>query len=136
MPRSSGSGASCRPRPVAGQERTDAEVWRVDREADGGGVSAPTPVTDLNTAAWEFNPAISADGTRVVFTSINRPGGSGLGDLFTASGGDGAWSSEEPAPFNTPADEYHASFSPDGDTFYFVRRVGHGDLYEAAWPAP
>jgi hypothetical protein len=41
-----------------------------------------------------------------------------------------------PLSVNTPADEYHASLSPDGATLYFVRRAGTGDLYEVAWPTP
>ncbi len=71
-----------------------------------------------------------------MFTSIGRIGGSGQGDLFFATGADGEWSAAEPLPINTPDDEYHASYSPDGGTLYFVRRVGNGDLYEVAWPIP
>lgn len=172
-------------RPVEGQDGTDAEVWRVDRDGDSwsepvhlaaigsesdelgasvtaegvlwfasertGGVggwdlytadpdgddfSAPTPVEDFNTDIWEFNPAISADGNLLVFTSIQRPGGSGLGDLFVATRGDDGWSGEEPVAINTPADEYHASFSPDGATLYFVRRGVEGNIYEAPWSSP
>jgi Tol biopolymer transport system component len=170
-------------RPVAGQERTDAEVWRVDRvgeewgepvhvagvgsEADELGASvsedgtlwfasdreggqwdlytaasegeagaAPAPVAELNTGIWEFNPAISADGNLLVFTSIGRVDGSGQGDLFVATRTDGTWSTVVPSPVNSPADEYHASFSPDGETLYFVRRTGNGDLYKLPWPAP
>lgn len=172
-------------RPVEGEDRTDAEVWRVDRdgnswsepvhlasvgsdsdelgasitadgvlwfasertggaggwdlysaEPDGDDFAAPTPVEDFNTDIWEFNPAISADGNLLVFTSIHRPGGSGLGDLFVATRGDDGWTAEEPVAVNTPADEYHASFSPDGATLHFVRRGVDGDLYEVAWPTP
>jgi hypothetical protein len=39
-------------------------------------------------------------------------------------------------PINTPADEYHASFSPDGQTLYFVRRTGQGDIYQVPWALP
>jgi len=39
-------------------------------------------------------------------------------------------------PINTPADEYHASFSPDDQKLFFVRRALSGDLYEMAWPIP
>lgn len=168
-------------RPVEGQERTDAEIWWVDRvgeewgepvhvpaigsEADelgasvsddgtlwfasdreggqwdlftatpeGDAFATPTPVAELNTGIWEFNPAISPDGNLLVFTSIGRVDGSGLGDLFVATQTDGTWSTVVPSPVNSPADEYHGSFSPDGETLYFVRRTGDGDLYELPWP--
>ena len=166
-------------RPVGGEPRNDAEVWRVDRVGDGwsepvhlaalssesdelgasvtadgvlwfasdraggsggwdlytaeptadGGFAAPQPVVALNSPIWEFNPAISADGATLVFTSINRAGGTGLGDLFETTLADGEWTEPRPLAINTSADEYHASFSADGAQLYFVRRVGHGDLY-------
>ncbi len=90
----------------------------------------------MNQAIWEFNPAISTDGNLLVFTSIGRVGGRGLGDLFVATRTDGEWSDAEPLSIDTPADEYHASFSPDGAALYFVRRTGTGDLDQAAWPLP
>lgn len=171
-------------RPVAGEPRTDAEVWRVDRAGEGWGEpvhlpaigstsdelgasvtadgvvwfasdrpggsgswdlytaqpsadghAAPEPVAAFNTVAWEFNPAISSDGSLLAFTSINRDGGSGLGDIFIARRSGGEWAAEEPVAVNSTGDEYHPSFSPDGATLYFVRRIGHGDLYEVALPA-
>jgi hypothetical protein len=98
----------------------------------GNGFAAAAPVADLNTQAWEFNPAISADGTTLIFTSIDRAGGSGLGDLFvTRAGAGAAWSEARPLTVNSSADEYHASLSPDGTTLYFVRRRTDGDLFEA-----
>ena len=105
-------------------------------EPEGDGFAAPTPAADINTGIWEFNPAISSDGSLLVFTSIGRLDGSGLGDLFVASSTDGTWSAAEPVAINTPADEYHASFSPDGETLYFVRRSGKGDIYEFPWVLP
>ncbi len=103
---------------------------------DGDGFAAPTSAANINTGIWEFNPAISSDGSVLVFTSIGRLDGSGLGDLFVSTSTDGTWSAGEPVAINTPADEYHGSFSPDGDTLYFVRRTGQGDLYEFPWALP
>jgi len=105
-------------------------------EPEGDGFAAPTPAATINTGIWEFNPAISSDGSLLVFTSIGRLDGSGLGDLFISTSTDGTWSAGEPVAINTPADEYHGSFSPDGETLYFVRRTGQGDLYEFAWVLP
>ena len=124
-------------RPVDGVERSDVELFRVDREADGwskpahlvalaspgdelgasvdadgvvwfasdraGGAGGwdiysasrtedghadPQP-SAINSGVWEFNPAIDPAGTTLVFTSISRDGGSGLGDLFVTTASDG-----------------------------------------------
>lgn len=171
-------------RPAGGEDRTDAELFRVDRDGDGwsepvhlaalgseadelgasvsddgtiwfasdrtggaggwdlyraapagDGFDSPEPLDGINSSIWEFNPAIDAAGTTLVFTSISRPGGSGLGDLFVATLDADAWSEPQPLAINTPADEYHASRSPDGDTLYFVRRTTDGDFYETPWSA-
>jgi Tol biopolymer transport system component len=171
-------------RPVGGEDRADADVWRVDRSDDGwgepvhlpaisseadelgasvssdgtlwfasdrpggaggwdlytaqptnGDFATPEPVTELNSPIWEFNPAISADGSELIFTSIGRDGGSGLGDLYIVQRSNGTWADESPIGINTAADEYHGSLSPDGEVLYFARRVGHGDLYAVAWRA-
>ena len=169
-------------RPVEGEERSDVELFRVDRSGDGwsdpvhlaelgsggdelgasvaadgsiwfasdrqggaggwdlyaavaegDGFAAPEPVEELNSPVWEFNPAIDAEGTTLVFTSIDREGGSGLGDLFVTTREGDAWSEAVPLAINSTSDEYHASRSPDGSTLYFVRRQGDGDLFEIDW---
>jgi hypothetical protein len=98
------------------------DIWRVAPTADGGWATPEPLPAPVNTSAWEFNPAIAPDGRTLVFTALSRTGGPGAGDLwFSTRDGDG-WS--EPALLgvvNTTADEYHASFSPDGATLYFVR---------------
>ena len=169
-------------RPVNGEERPDAEVWRVDRDGEGWGepvhiaavgsdgdelgasVSAdglmwfasdrpggaggwdlytsessggefaePVPAEEFNSAIWEFNPAIDAEGSRLLFTSIGRDGSSGLGDLYHATYDGDDWSAAQPVPINSSADEYHASLSPDGATLFFVKRLGQGDIYSVEW---
>jgi len=169
-------------RPVDGTERSDAELFRVDRVGEGwsepvhlgalgseqdelgasvstdgaiwfasdrpGGAGGwdiysatssadsfgePQPVETVNSTVWEFNPAIDADGTTLIFTSILRGGGSGLGDLFVTTASGDQWSDPQPLAVNSSADEYHASLAPDGTTLYFVRRALDGDLYETPW---
>jgi Tol biopolymer transport system component len=166
-------------RPVDGQARRDADLWRVDRDGEswgepihlgavnsdanelGGSVTAdgvlwfasdrdgewnlysaaptadgfaePQPVVELNTGLWEFNPAISADGSTLLFTSIGREGTSRFGDLFVSVLVGGHWSEARPLRVNTAADEYHPSLSADGSTLFFVRRAADGDLYEVDW---
>ena len=96
----------------------------------GDGFAAPEPVQAVNTPIWEINPAIATDGSSLIFTSIAREGGSGLGDLFIVTRDGDAWSAARPLQINTSADEYHPSVSPDGRTLYFVRRTAQGDLHE------
>ncbi len=168
-------------RPVDGQERTDTDIWYVDRAPDGsfgepvnpgpavnspaedlyptvgpdgtlyfgsdrggngfdiwrvaslpdGGWGSPEPLpAPVTTDAWEFNPAIAPDGRTLVFTALNRAGGEGLGDLwFTTPAGEGWTDPKLLTAVNSARDEYHASFSPDGTTMFFVR---DGTLHEVA----
>ncbi len=103
--------------------------------ADGDGFTPPEPLEELNTPVWEFNPAIAADGTTLVFTSIGREGGVGLGDLFVSQRDGDGWSADRPLTLNTGADEYHPSLSADGETLYFLRRTTDGDIFEVPWEA-
>ena len=110
--------------------------WDLYRAApEGDGFGDPEPIGDINSSVWEFNPAIDAAGTTLVFTSIARPGGSGLGDLFISTLEGEGWTEPQPLAMNTPADEYHPSRSPDGGTLFFLRRTTDGDLYEIPWSA-
>jgi hypothetical protein len=70
-----------------------------------------------------------------VFTSIDRDGGVGLGDLFVSRRNGDAWTAAEPLRLNSPADEYHPSLSADGESLYFVRRTAEGDLCRVEWSA-
>lgn len=99
----------------------------------GDGFTAPAPVVELNTQVWEFNPAVDAGGTTLVFTSINREGGRGLGDLFVSRRVGETWSTAHALSLNSASDEYHPSLAPDGATLYFVRRTTDGDLFEVPW---
>ena len=84
----------------------------------------------VNTAAWEGQPALSPDGTVLIFAS-RRPGGLGKSDLWIAhrEKKDGAWS--EPvnlgAPVNTPFSEQSPYIAADGKTLYFAS-AGHPGL--------
>lgn len=89
----------------------------------------------VNSPYWDFNPAVSEDGTTLLFTSLNRPGGYGLGDIYVSRLRGGAWTPAAnlgPA-VNTAADEYHPSLSPKEKTLYFLRHTYApwvpGDVY-------
>jgi Tol biopolymer transport system component len=89
----------------------------------------------------DYDPVVSADGTKLFFDS-NRPlaGGTGRKDFDiwmvekTATG----WSAPKNLgePINTKQDEFYASFAADG-TLYFsaTRPEGKGriDIYRARW---
>jgi Tol biopolymer transport system component len=175
-------------RPVNGQERTDADLWVVEKRGNAWsepihlGQEVNSPKDDLypsvdqqgtlyfgserdfaggawdiysaksnngkygeaqklpapvNTAGWDFNPAISADGSTLIFTGLNLPSGAGFGDLYISKQQDGKWSAPRNmgAPINTASDEFHPSLSPDGKTLYFIRRIPkEGDLYSVTLP--
>lgn len=174
-------------RPVDGEERTDSDLWYVERRGSGwseaihvsgvnsrhdelypslapdgtlyfgsdrpdgrggwdiwkaapagGGFGTPVNLHDLNSSQWEFNPAISPDGRYLVFTSIGRTENIGMGDLFVSWSNGPTWS--VPVHLNpwanSPADDYHPSFSPDGQLLYFIRRQNPatgGDIYAVPW---
>lgn len=129
-----------------GSERKGgAGGWDIYRSKPTRG-GAYTQVENLgdgvNTQGWEFNPTVSRDGKLLVFTSLNRAGGEGLGDLYLSRSGPGGWSPARSlgAVVNTKADEYHPSFSPDGRHLFFVRRPAGertptGDIYRVGWAA-
>ncbi len=108
-------------------------AWDLYRSTPADGVYGPAENlgTPINSSAWEYNPFVSADGSVLLFASLNRSGGAGAGDIFVSEGVDGRWRPPTSVgdPVNTPADEYHPSLSPDGERLYFVRRSGNGDIY-------
>ncbi|ADB30829.1 WD40 domain protein beta Propeller [Kribbella flavida DSM 17836] len=109
------------------------DVWRAAPRRDGTFGPAVNLGPKLNTAGWEFNPVVSPDGRYLVFSRIaafQAPWGELQASARTAHG----WGAPHPIEaVNTEADEYHASFSPDGRRFYFVRNAvtetSNGDFY-------
>lgn len=89
----------------------------------------------VNTASWESQPTMAADGMTVYFAS-NRPGGFGGMDIWkTTMTAEGEFSIPEnlgPA-INTPGDDAAPFIHSDGHTLYFASngRTGMGgyDLY-------
>jgi len=96
------------------------DLYRAAVTGDGFG-PAEHLGPEVNTAGDEWAPAPSPDGTQLMFAS-NRPGAKH--DLFIARlRGDG-FAPAEPLPgaINTPAaDEFDATFLPDGSSIIFSR---------------
>lgn len=127
-------------RPHAPDRPGKWSVWQFRRAAGayqpgvrlGGGVNSDDP------AIWEFNPAISVNGRTLVFTRLDLRDavGTDFGELQLSRFRRGEWTAARNlgAPVNTALDEFHPSFSANGQTLFFVRRdplspTAQGDLY-------
>jgi glyoxylase-like metal-dependent hydrolase (beta-lactamase superfamily II) len=87
---------------------------------------------NVNSEFFESDPAVSADGRFMLFTSYGRPGAPGNGDLNVSYARNGGWLRAELLDaVNTPARECCATVSPDGHTLLFTREVDdRGQLFE------
>lgn len=119
------------------------DIYRAVPLGDGTYGAAENVGAPVNTPVWEFNPAISPDGQTLTFTGLSYAGGAGFGDLYVSTREGAAWGTPAGlgASVNTPADEFHPSFSPDRRLLFFVRRDlsipdPDGDLYVVSWPLP
>lgn len=89
----------------------------------------------VNTANWESQPSLSADGREIYFCS-SRPGGFGDSDIWVSRRNeDGIWSNPENLgnKINTPLAEQSPFIHPDGRTLYFsstgLPGMGAADLF-------
>lgn len=113
------------------------DIYMARRGADGTYLPAENLGAPVNSGVWEFNPAIAPDGSFLIFTSFNRPGGRGAGDLWISHRGTGG---RFGAPrllgggINTEAEDYHPTLSPDGKTLFFLRRdAARGQAADFFW---
>ena len=99
-----------------------------DSTYDATNLGAP-----INTAAAELWPALSPDGSTLVFVAIARPDeilGPGnaypRGDLYVSTHTPAGWSEPRhlPAPINSAAAECCVTFSRDGARVYFTSERG------------
>ena len=83
----------------------------------------------INTKYLEHDPFIAPDESYILFTSVDRPGGFGTGDLYISTRRkDGTWTKAKNLgkDFNTSGYDFCPIVSPDGKYFFFTRR---GDIY-------
>lgn len=92
-------------------------------EQNDGKWSAPKNMGfTVNSKAWESQPALSADG-RTLYFSSNRADGFGENDIWVSEKqSDGTWSQAKNlgAPINTPKTDQFPFIHQDGQTFYYV----------------
>lgn len=101
-----------------GLGRCDIYFSSFDGRRWSQGINLGSPV---NTASWEAQPSISANG-RMLFFSSNRPGGEGGMDIwFAVMDESGKWSIPKNAGknINTKGDEMSPFIHFDGVTLYF-----------------
>lgn len=111
-------------------DRTDFDIWSVDRRPDGGWSTPRRLPEPVNSTHSELLPRVDAQG-RLIFGS-DRPGGLGKGDIYAASqDAAGNWTvANLGTAVNTAAHEYEAEVSRDGRTMVVVAdREGRSHLY-------
>jgi outer membrane protein OmpA-like peptidoglycan-associated protein len=87
------------------------------------------PKAPLNSANWDSQPSLSANGRYLYFAS-NRPGGLGGNDIWRSTRlADGSWGKPENlgVPINTTGNDESPFIHADGQTLYFMSD-GHPGL--------
>jgi len=115
-------------RSVNGVKRTNLDIFRVDRDADGKW-SEPQPLPQpVNSDGAEWFPRPGSDGW--LYFGSDRAGGAGATDIYRAKPNtEGTWTVENlGAAINTTGDEYEPLPSPDGTRLIIM---ADGDLYES-----
>ncbi len=113
--------------------------------AAGSSMAEPTPLSTINSVSNDYTPQVNPLGTRLYFTSVRQGGFDNVKagapnhfgeDVYVSELINDVWSDPEllPAPINSMADDFGASFTGDGQTMVYVRcgtkeSVGKCDLY-------
>lgn len=89
----------------------------------------------INSAAWESQPALSANGQELYFASDRKGGLGGIDIWVSRRAPDGRWEAPQNigAPINTPDTDQAPFIHADGQTLYFMSNghpgLGGFDLY-------
>ena len=84
--------------------------------------------SNINSAYWDSQPSLSADGQTLYFSS-NRPGGKGKRDIWVAFKEKGVWQKPQNLgeSINTPEDETTPFIHVNGESLFFAS-MGHPGL--------
>jgi Tol biopolymer transport system component len=108
------------------------QIYRARQNATGSFLVELVPAPVLSVGTYDGDPSIAPDGHFLIFHSA-RAGGFGAVDLHVAfADARGEWTHpiNLGADFNSSADEYGATLSPDGKYLFFVRHsVKKGELF-------
>lgn len=99
---------------AGGWRHKDLDIWRIDRQAEGGWGEPQRLPEPANSRRQEWFPRPAADGW--LYFGSGLSGGFGQTDTWRArQEADGAWQVEDAdAAINTAGDEYEPLPSPDG----------------------
>ena len=117
----------------------DEDLYISEKSGKDGAWTQPKSLSPaVNTTAYnEGSGTLAADGTLIIFTSCQRPGGKGSCDLYTSHYQKGGWQPPKNmgAPINTAHWESQPVLSADKRTLYFVSNrpggVGKKDIWHA-----
>lgn len=116
-------------RSVNAVKRTNLDIFRVDRDADGKWGEPHQLPKPVNSDGAEWFPRL-CDRDGWLYFGSDRAGGAGATDIYRAKQStDGTWTTENlGAAINTTGDEYEPLPSPDGTRLVIM---ADGDLYES-----
>jgi Tol biopolymer transport system component len=104
------------------------DIYR-SRCVDGRYIKPENLGNAVNSKYLEHDPFIAPDESYILYTSVDRPGGFGTGDLYISwRNKDGTWNKAKNLgkTFNTSGYDFCPIVSPDSKYFFFTRR---GDIY-------
>jgi WD40-like Beta Propeller Repeat len=102
----------------------------VSRHVNGLYQSAENLGSSVNSVFSDHDPALPKDEAFIIYTTVDKPGGFGEGDLYYSIQQDsGKWGESVHMDefFNTPTYEYSSYFSPDYRYFFFSSK------YDVMW---
>ena len=123
--------SSTRPVAPSAPNRTDFNLWVVERTGAGWGEARPLGA-EVNSETYDNYPAVAANGN--LYFSSTRAGGQGSNDLYRARLVNGRYApAENLASLNTPQSDADPYIAPD-ESYIIISTTragsyGEGDLY-------